>query len=89
MIFEQAWFQDNIPKNMFNHKESREIGIGCSKSIFRDAITSSVVCVFVSAQKVVSKKVVENIPSYTMFFGDPDPESECYYDDDFGYLEMF
>ncbi len=91
-VFDYIWFQDNIPKNFFNHKESREVGIGCSPSNERFVIETSVVCIFVYAQRMVNKKIVENIPSLSFAFtlsAEDILSGVCEYDKNKGYLEMF
>jgi len=48
-VFDYMWFQDNVPKHLFNHKESREVGLGCSVSNYAFTEERSVVCMFVYA----------------------------------------
>lgn len=89
-IFDYIWFQDNIPKHFFNHKESWEFGISCSASNYWFTTEESVVCMFVFAQKMVNKRIIENIPSL-----DDDiswttiNNNDCKYNSDDGYLDMF
>lgn len=92
LIFDYIWFQDNIPKSFFNHKESWEVGIGCSGSNYRFTKEKTVVCMFVYAQKMVNKKIIENIPNFSYdISSDSDSllSDECLYAVNKGYLEMF
>lgn len=68
------------------------MGIGCSGSNYRFTKEKTVVCMFVYAQKMVNKKIIENIPNFSYdISSDSDSllSDECLYAVNKGYLEMF
>ena len=59
-IWDYIFGQDCISKKIFSQPEEREFGIACSCAADYEPFTT--VCIFISAQHVVNKKIVERIP---------------------------